>query len=852
MRPFPRLPGSWLLAALGILVALAAVAGFSVGYYLRLDLPDVDTLEDYSPPVMTRVLAEDGSLLDTFFEQRRILIESRDIPEVFVRALVAVEDSSFFDHAGVDYSGVLRAAWRDVATLRPAQGASTLTQQLARNLFLHPDKTFRRKFQELLLALEIERRYTKQEILRFYCNQVYMGHGRYGLEAASRFYFDKPARELDLAEAALLAGVIQRPEALSPFKDRDRATRRRDYVLARMVREGLISEAEAARARRVPVPPRPPHSERRLAPYFVEEVRRWLKARFGDASLYRAGLEVRTTVDPRLQAIANEAVEEGLSELDRRQGWRGVGRRVPEGQDPRTWEAEAWRDGIALGEVTDGVVVAGGPGPITVRVGARTGTLGSAELAWTARGGRLARLRPGDILRVRPLSLQPGGTAELSLEQEPAVEAALVAIEPGTGAIRALVGGFDYERSEFDRAIQARRQTGSAFKPFVYATALAQRFTPADVLIDQPTVFIDPQQAVPYAPKNFGDRYDGAVTLRRALEKSANVATVGLLREVGTQAVIDTARRLGITSELRPYPSLALGAFEVSLLELTSAYGTFANQGVRVEPHGVEEVRDRHGAVVFVAEPEVRDALSPQIAYLMNRLLEGVITDGTGHAAASLGKPLAGKTGTTDDYTDAWFIGYSPQLAVGVWVGFDTKRTLGDRETGAGAALPIWRRFMERALEDAPAVEFETPPGISYALIDRETGLRASPAAGCQDLLREAFVAGSEPTAYCTRAHHLRLRLPHTFHSYALTDQGEISMPEAELAGLLSDEPGVAITDRRSRLVYTGPDAVVSLPLRVVPGGGADTLPQRIRDRLPEELGAGRDGRRPRIVVFGG
>ena len=845
----------WPLLTLAGLLVAAAIGGAALGRYLRFGLPSVSSLEDYAPPVITRVLASDGSLLDTFAEQRRILIESRDIPQVFTQALIAVEDSGFYRHTGFDFQGILRAAWRNLSTLRKLQGASTLTQQLARNLFLHREKTFRRKVQEVLLATEIERQYTKEEILRFYCNQIYWGHGRYGLEAATRFYLGKPARELNLPQAALLAGMIQRPEDFTPFKNPEAAMRRRNHVLHRMVVEGYLTPEQAAEARQAALPTPAARGRQRLAPYFVEEVRRWLQATYGDSSLYRAGLQVRTTLNPRMQEIANAAMDSGLRKLDKRQGWRGVTDRVPENEDLQTWEAPSWKAGLEIGAVTDGVVVDVQPGKALVRVGDKSGVLGAEQVAWTGSKDPQALFRAGDLIRVRVISLRQDGSAALGLEQEPAVDAALVALEPATGAVRALVGGFDFGRSEFDRAIQAQRQTGSAFKPFVFATALSRGRTLADTLLDEPTVFLDPRQPTPYLPKNYGQKYYGTVTLRRALEKSANVATVKLLNQIGANAVIETARRLGIASELRPYPSLALGSFETNLLELTGAYGTFANQGVRVEPHLVQEVEDRGGAVIFRTEPDVRDALSPQIAYLMNRLLEGVITDGTGRAAAGLGRPLAGKTGTTDGNTDAWFIGYSPDIAVGVWVGFDTKKSLGTRETGALAALPIWRAFMERAFEGVSPVDFERPPDMTFAVIDRDSGLKANPSADCKTPFSEAFVSGTEPTAYCSVAEHQRLHLPYPFQRHALNEQGEIAIPDLDLQELLETEPQVYLAEGGTRLESYSDSRRITLPLRIVPGGGREPLPEEILEKLEEQeqdpsAWIGTDGRRARVVFF--
>jgi penicillin-binding protein 1A len=833
------------------LTALAALTGASLGYFMRFNLPDVRALEDYRPPVMTRVEAGDGSLLDVFAEQRRILIPFEDIPPVFRNALLASEDSSFFRHTGIDFKGILRAAWRDLRSLRLAQGASTLTQQLARNLFLHPEKTFRRKLQEALLALEIERQYTKEEILRFYCNQVYMGHGRYGLEAASRFYFGIPARELSQAQAATLAGLLQRPEALSPKRHPERATERRDYVLGRMVEIGLLEPDEARSASELPLDLARRDGHDDLAPYFVEQVRRWLQHRYGSSSLYTGGLSVRTTVDPELQRMANDAVELGLRELDKRQGWRGVTQRVGDDEDLPTWESPGWEIEPSLGAVYDGVVVEVSDDSARVRVGSRVGVLGAEQVAWTGKKRPASLFDVGDIVQVRLLALGEDGAAELALEQQPVVEGAMVVIEPSTGAVRALVGGLEFERSEFDRAIQASRQTGSAFKPFVYTAALASGWTAADIVLDEPTVFLDPANPERYQPENYKNTYYGTITLRTALEKSANISTVKLLDRVGYEPIIRTARRLGITTPLQPYPSLALGSFETRLIELTAAYGAFANQGVLVEPNLVEEVREPVQGTIERFEPKVSDAVSPQIAFLMNRLLAGVITDGTGRAAASLKLNLAGKTGTTDENTDAWFIGYGPDLAVGVWVGFDEPRSLGRRETGAMAALPIWRAFMEQAFDGVTPRPFPVPPGIRMVSIDRRTGLRADPRSYCQPVISEAFIAGTEPTAFCSVYEHQRLRLPHSFQRFPLSERGELLLPAGELARLLAAEPHARLLDRARRLELRRPEELVSIPIRIVDDGALPRRDARL-DAFDTATWVGTDGREARVVWIDG
>lgn len=834
----------WPLLVLGAVLVPSIIGGGAAGWGIKFDLPDVRRLEDYSPPQSTRVLARDGTPLASFGEQRRIVVGYAAIPKTFERALVAVEDSNFYRHSGVDLQGILRAAWHDLRTLSLEQGASTITQQLARNLFLRPEKTLRRKFQELLLALEIEKTYSKQEILTLYANQVYMGHGRYGVEAASRFYFGVPAREMRLEQAALLAAIIQRPEGLSPFRNPERALRRRNHVLDRMVAEGFLKPAEARAAQREPLRLSPWVETADLAPYFNEEVRRFLQQRFGDDGVYKEGLEVRTTLDPRLQAAANRAVDAGLRELDKRQGWRGPASRLPPGEPAEAWESPAWRGGIVSGRIYDAVVTSVGPLAAEVRLGRRRGRLDSDAIAWTGRRYPPNLLRPGDVVRVRVVSLPTDSTAEVTLEQEPKVQGALIAIDPASGAVRSLVGGSDFSRSEFDRAVQAKRQCGSAFKPFVYAAALAAGKTASTTILDEPTVFLDPVTGAPYQPENYGEKYYGTLTLREALAKSANIATVKLLMDVGYEPVLDITRRLGISAELKPYPSLALGAFEVTLQEITSAYATFANNGVRVAPHLVTDVLAADGSTLQRARPEVRDAVPPQIAFLMNRLLEGVVTDGTGAAARELGRPLAGKTGTTDDFSDAWFIGYAPDLAVGVWVGFDEKRSLGRRETGAQAALPIWKAFMEAAYEGLPPQDFPVPPGVTFSTIDPATGLKASDAAGCKANLTESYLDGTEPTGYCSPAEHARLGLPYPFQRYPLDDDGRLTVPTQALEGLVHSEPGARLTGGATQLRFDGPEGAVSVALHRVPGD--DPAPP-----VPEGTGPflGKDGRRARIVV---
>ncbi len=835
---------------LGALILPAALGGLALGHGLKLDLPDVEALDRYTPPLNTRVLAREGTTIGSFGEQRRTLLAQRDIPKVFLQALVAVEDSNFYEHGGLDFKGIARAAWHDLTTMSFQQGASTLTQQLSRNLFLKPDKTPRRKVQEMLLAMEIEQRYSKDEILRMYCNQVYMGHGRYGLEAAAQFYFGKHAVDLDLPESALLAGLVQRPEGLSPFKNPEASLRRRGHVLGRMVAEGEITPEQADAAKQAPLVLSPRHDAKDVAPYFVEEVRRALQARYGEEGIYQGGLEVRTGIDVDLQRIANRAVDHGLRQLDKRQGWRGRIGKVGDGEEPETWVSPSWREGVVEGGTYDGVVLETTRGRALLRAGALSGSLDADGVAWTRRNDPAGLVKRGDIVRVRVVSAKIADHSVFALEQEPKVEGALVAIDARTGAVRALVGGLDFRRSEFDRAMQARRQAGSAFKPFVYAAALQQGMTASDQVLDAPTVFVEPGTLSLYQPENYGMKYYGRLTLREALEKSANISAVKILDRAGFRNVIGLARELGLTTDLQPFPSLALGAFEVSLLEMTSAYGAFANQGVRIAPYLVETVRSREGALLEEAKPSAREVLQPTTAALMNALLEGVITDGTGAAAASLGRPLAGKTGTTDDCTDAWFIGYTPDLVVGVWVGFDTKKSLGSRETGAQAALPIWMAFMEEALRDEPPVPFPEVPGVMRQTVDRATGLRAVATAGCVELIQESFLEGTEPTAECTAAEHARLRLPWILARYDLDDQGVLVVPAEDLTELLATEPFLTVDPVKNTLSIVSQDGAVTLRIRVVPGK-TPRLPVSLEGTVDPTTLLGHDGRPAEVVLLG-
>ncbi len=641
-------------------IALPLAGSLFIGVFLGVilavtqDLPQVEGLQTYEPSSVTRILDDDGRTVKTLFVERRIPITLKEVPDHLIHAVIAVEDSRFYEHFGLDIRGILRALWRDITSLRVVEGGSTLTQQLSKVLFLTPEKTLIRKAREAILAINIERRYSKDEILSFYLNQIYLGEGAYGVEAAARTYFGKHARDLTLAECALIAGLPRSPSLYSPVGHPERAMARMKVVLGRLLAQKYISTTEHEMAVSGGYSLSTTPSQEDPAPYFTELIRRDLEERLGANLLYRGGITIESTLNLDLQRYATEAVELGMAAYERR-------------HPPKE---------------------------------------GSAG-----------------------------------------VQTAFLALSPANGEVKALVGGRDFAASPYNRATQARRQPGSAFKPVLYATALREGLSPSTILNDSP--FEVPLRGSPtYIPTNYSSRYYGPVTMRTALEKSLNAASVDLMLKVGYEPVMDMSRKLGIRTELKPYPTLALGVFDVSLLEMVSAYGAIANQGILASPRLVRRVLDRQGQVLWEPPLELKDALSPQVSYVLTSLLEGVILRGTGRGASSLGSTVAGKTGTTDDFKDAWFIGFAPQLAAGAWVGYDETRNLGSGEAGAQAALPFWKRFMENALRGRDGEEFQVPPGVEFAEIDPETGLLAGP--GCPALVVQPFLEGTAPGTRCS------------------------------------------------------------------------------------------------------
>jgi penicillin-binding protein 1A len=736
------------LVALFMATALLGTASGVLFAYAD-DLPQISALDDYRPNTITRLLARDGQTIGEFATERRVVIGYDDMAPALRNAIIATEDAGFNQHFGFSVSRIVVTALKDIFTGQRA-GASTITQQLARDLFLRQymreggafERSLERKVKEWIVAVQIEKRYTKPDILRLYANQIYLGHGAYGVEAAARLYFDKSAKELAPEEAATIAAIIQAPERLSPFVDGRRALMRRNYVLQRMEEEGYLSADEArAAAERPLVLQGQPTLERSIAPYFVEDIRKTLEQKYGAKALYEAGLQVQTTLDAELQVAANTALDRGLRRIDKRRGgYRKPARNVlAEGHALDRFTADRWTRPILAGDIVPAVVMAaparGAAGAAQVRIGERVIDLPAAAYTWTRRTSAADLFKVGDLVEVEVRTVKNGSPETLVLEQAPLIEGALLAIDNRTGQIRAMVGGYSFARSKFNRATQARRQMGSAFKPIVYTAAIDRGFTPVSVFVDEPVSYPSGPNQPPYQPLNYDRKFEGPVTLRRALEQSRNIPAVKAMLEVGPRQVVAYAARFGFPEKMQPYLSLSLGAAEATLVEVTSAYSAFPNQGVRMTPYAVTTIADREGNILEENRAEAREAVRADTAFVMTNLLRGVVQRGTAAAAASLDWPLAGKTGTMDEYTDAWFVGFDPNITVGVWVGYDEKKPLGYGETGAAAALPIWIDFM-KAYIDARGdrtnpPRFEPPGNIVFVTLDSG--------------ISEAFINGTQP-----------------------------------------------------------------------------------------------------------
>ncbi len=727
-------------ATLFLLFLLTIVLGSVSGVLFAFagDLPRISALDDYAPSTITRLYAANGDIIGEFATERRLVIDFDEISPLLRQAIVAAEDKDFDAHVGLSIPRIMVTLGKDILERRKAGGASTITQQLARNLFLTFEKTWERKIKEAILAIQIEKRYTKREILTMYCNTIYFGHGAYGVESASRLYFGKSARDLSLVEAATIAGIIQGNVRQSPYLYPEAARRRRNYALQRMADEGFITADAAAQARAAPVTTAElPTQGYSPAPYFVETVRQQLEANFGARQLYENGLAVQTTLDVDLQRAATTALQDGLRRIDQRRGFRRPENLAAQGTNLDEYRHPRWQRRIEVGDVVPAMVTGATATDIQARAGQLRVTVPRAGFAWTGKTAATGLVTRGDLIAVRIESVS-GGDATAKLEQTPEVQGAVLALDNRTGHVLAMVGGYDFDRSKFNRAVQAHRQLGSTFKLVVYTAAIDRGYTPVTVLQDSPVTFPGGAGSPPYSPQNYDRTFTGPMSLRRALELSRNVPTVRLMSALGPAQVAGYAERLGITSRIPPYLSSALGAGEATLLEITSAFSVFPNQGVRMRPFEVARVTDREGNVLEENRPEPTDAIRADTAYVMTNMLRGVVQRGTAGRAASLQWPIGGKTGTTDDFTDAWFVGFDPDITIGVWVGHDQKKPIGNGLSGGVAALPIWMDVMKawidaRRAAGAELPEFPAPGNIVFT-------------AGA-DGQREAFIAGTEPGA---------------------------------------------------------------------------------------------------------
>ena len=737
-------------AGIVILFLIAAILGSVSGVVFAFagDLPQISALDDYAPSTITRVYGARGEVVGEFAIQRRVVIKYQDISPTLRNAILAAEDDTFFQHFGLSIPHIVLAAIRDLMELRKAAGASTLTQQLTRKLFLKDEKAWSRKVKEALLTIQIEKRYTKEEIFTMYCNQMYFGHGAYGVEAASRLYFAKSAKDLNLDEAALIAGILQGNVRQSPYVNMDAAVRRRNYTLDRMAEVGFVTRQQAEDAKKKPVVTRgdPAMQSPTIAAYFLEEIRKELEGRYGAKQLYENGLTIQTALDLKLQDAANRALENGLRRVDHIHGFRKPRRNIlDERHAIDTFKHPRWDRPISVADVVPAVVTDTDASTIRLRAGDFRVTIDRKGFAWTRKTNPAQLVKRGDLVEAKVLSIDTAErTATAALDQPPVVEGAVLAIDNRTGQIRTMVGGYSFERSKFNRATQAFRQVGSAFKPFVYTTAIDRGYTPTTILQDVPITFPGGPGSPPYSPQNYDHKFEGPITLRHALEESRNVPAVRVMDQLGPKQVVAYTRRFGLTSPLPPYLAVALGAAEATLLEMTSAYSVFPNQGVRMTPYSVLKVTDREGNVLEENRPEPKDAIRADTAYMLTNLLRGVVQRGTGAKAAALDWPIGGKTGTTDDFSDAWFIGFDPDLTLAVWVGYDQKKPLGQGMSGAEAALPIWIEIMKTWIGDRKdPPKFEPPGNIVFVSVDKGTGSATDE--GAAGSIHEAFIAGTQP-----------------------------------------------------------------------------------------------------------
>lgn len=742
---------------------IGAGAGFL--YYLMKELPSIASLKDYRPSIITRVYADNNELIDEFYMEDRKVIQVTKIPKYVTQSFVAAEDARFFRHSGVDLQGIGRAFLKNLKAGTIVQGGSTITQQVAKSLFLTPERSYIRKLKEAMLAYKIDRYLKKYEILNLYLNHIYLGGGAYGIEAASQRYFGKSTADLTLSEAALLAGLPKAPNRYSPILHPERARNRQVYVLNRMAEDGYITEEEKLAAHDAPIILKAETDQKKIAPYFTENVRRYIQSRYGSDVLYKEGLEVYTTLNVAMQTAASEAVHRGLRELDKRQGYRGALKRIPREEFDTLLEEmdnEILKNPPVKNQLLKALVVEVNSVDkiVMLRIGSYRGVMTLEDMSWarpydpngtsaTSLKDPADALSVGDMVEVKIIDIENTESEpllKLALEQTPNAQGALLCMDVATGKIRAMVGGRDYTTSEFNRATQSRRQPGSAFKPLIYAAAFDKGFTPSTIIMDTPIIFKDTLKDSTWKPRNYEEKFYGPTTLRTALVKSRNLVTIKLLKDIGIDYAADYAATMGITSPIARDLSMALGSSGVTLEEMVQSFGVIANNGKKVTPYYITKIVDRTGHIFEEYKPVPEQVIDPRIAFVTAHVLQEVVQYGTGWRLKTLGRPMAGKTGTTNDLNDAWFIGFTPSQVVGTWVGFDNLQPLGKHETGSRAASPIFLYFFEKILASRP-VEFFTPPdGIVFAKIDPETGLLAKP--DSPKAVFECYLEGTEPKEY--------------------------------------------------------------------------------------------------------
>jgi len=761
----------------------AVISGLAAGFVIAY-VPDaaiVDALRVYEPSLVTRIYDRDGMQYAEWLQQRREVVSFEEIAPVMVQAVIAAEDARFFDHVGIDPQAVLRSLLADLRCGYFCEGFSTITMQVPRNLdrylggdnWLPRDKTLERKIREAIYAIQIERHYTKEQIFTIYANQIFMGSSAYGFQAAAKFYFGKPISDVTLPEAALLAGMIQRPSGYRPDLHPENAIAKRNIVLDRMLAESFITSAENAEAKTTPLLVATDTSTNELGDYFTEEIRKTLIQTYGMEGIYRSGLRVQTTLDRRLQRAAESALDRGIREVDKRSGWRGELRNLhDEGIDLGVYEDPGWRTPLEPGDYVPAVVMQVRPLGSQARIGDVIVEINPDDAEWTNRATMDRLVRAGDVVDVLLESQAEDGTWEVELDQIPVLQGAILVVENESGEVRAMSGGRVFDDSEFNRATQAVRQTGSIFKPFVYSTAVTMGLTPSYLFVDQQTTFRDPTTRQPYSPANFDNEYIGITSMAEAISKSRNVPTVMLQQKVGVENVIDMARKFGLTAPFGPYLSLGLGVMDISVWEIVRAYTVFPNMGVLVEPHLVRAVYDRRGKLLEKTQQSARSVMNADEAYVMARMLVAGIQRGTGVQARGLGQELrqtlGGKSGTTDDRTDVWYVGFSPNHTVGVWLGHDKKERIHRRATGSNSALPIWIEIMRAAETGNPPAGLPQPGNIELRTVDPFTGLLYSEY--CKEAVELAFIAGTAPTRACGPAERAILNLEAYQQAYFVKD----------------------------------------------------------------------------------